>query len=110
MRALLAGIVLPIGSALYGPPAYAETNDGKALYKLYKNSRWAGDYAEAERLAKRMLDITAKRFGKNQGHAVALDNLAIVFSQQGRYAEAIPLYKRALEITGRKRCAAPCSP
>ena len=58
-----------------------------------------GDYARAEPLLKRGLDIRERILGRSHPHvAVSLNNLSMLHSAQGRYAEAEPLLKRAVEI------------
>lgn len=58
-----------------------------------------GQFAEAEPLLRRALDIDLKALGPDAG-PVARDynNLGSLLQEQGRYAEAEPLAKRALEI------------
>src|SRR5262249_18473979 len=54
-------------------------------------------YAEAEPLCKRALDIREKALGpEHPDTANSLNNLAALYYSQGRYAEAEPLYRRAL--------------
>ena len=63
----------------------------------YLNKR--AQYAEAEPLLKRSLDMKEKALGSEHPYtAVSLDNLAVLYRSQGRYAEAEPLLKRALAI------------
>ena len=58
-----------------------------------------GRYDEAEPLHKRALAIREKVFGPNHPEvAQTLNNLGVLYANEGRYAEAEPLYKRALEI------------
>jgi tetratricopeptide (TPR) repeat protein len=57
-------------------------------------------YAEAEPLYQRALDIREKTLGpEHPDTATSLNNLAGLYNSQGRYAEAEPLYQRALDIT-----------
>jgi hypothetical protein len=57
------------------------------------------NYAEAEPLYRRSLEIQESQFGVEH-HAVgtSLNNLASLFRLQGKYAEAEPLYHRSLAI------------
>src|SRR5262249_16063197 len=58
-----------------------------------------GRYQEAEPLFKRALAIREKALGpEHPDTAGGLNNLALLFSDQGCYEEAEPLYKRALAI------------
>lgn len=57
-----------------------------------------GNYGEAVKQIKAALEA-AKAFGPdNPRLATTLNNLAVLYDEQGRYAEAEPLYKRALAI------------
>jgi eukaryotic-like serine/threonine-protein kinase len=61
-----------------------------------------GDYQEAERRGRRVLDIRQKALGTDHAAiATALGDLADVAVQTGRYDEAIDLYRRALAIVDR---------
>ena len=58
-----------------------------------------GQYAEAEPLLQRALQIREKALGpEHPDVATSLNNLAVLYRAQGRYAEAEPLYQRALKI------------
>lgn len=56
-------------------------------------------HLDALQLAKIALEVAEKQFGLSHLHvAISLNNLATIFTAQGKYAEAEPLYKRALAI------------
>jgi tetratricopeptide (TPR) repeat protein len=56
-------------------------------------------YAAAEPLYRRALDITEKALGpEHPATATSLNNLAALYDSQGQYAAAEPLYRRALAI------------
>lgn len=57
-------------------------------------------YAEAQPLHQRALDICEKALGpEHPDTATGLNNLAALYDSQGKYAEAEPLFQRALDIT-----------
>ena len=58
-----------------------------------------GQYARAEVVAKKALDVAVKNVGKNHPDvATSLNNLAELYKAQGQYAQAEPLYKHSLAI------------
>ncbi|MBD1852490.1 tetratricopeptide repeat protein [Leptolyngbya sp. FACHB-711] len=58
-----------------------------------------GQYAEAEPLYQRSLEIREAQLGKDHPDvAESLSNLAVLYKNQGRYSEAEPLLQRSLEI------------
>lgn len=58
-----------------------------------------GEYAEADRMARRALDLQERAFGPESGQtAGALRNLADVMSAEGKHADAAPVYRRALTL------------
>ena len=80
---LWPGWALAQSAALMG--AY---NQFAALYEQ-------GRYAEAERFARKALELSRKEFGPDHPHvATSLNNLAELYQAQGRYAVAKPLYER----------------
>jgi tetratricopeptide (TPR) repeat protein len=61
------------------------------------------EYAEAEPLYLRALEIRERLLGANHPDtASSLNNLALLYQTQGRYTEAEPLYQRALSIYERQ--------
>ena len=64
-----------------------------------------GKFSKAIRAGKEALKIAENTFGSFHANvATAMNNLALLYSEQGKYAEAEPLYKQALEI-GKKPLA-----
>lgn len=58
-----------------------------------------GHYSVAETLQSRVLSIYKQRFGdEHLNTALALNNLALTFSDHGKYEQAEPLLERALSI------------
>ncbi len=58
-----------------------------------------GEYAEAEKIFRRLLEIGEKKYGANNEHvAHILKGLASIFKRQGRQVEAATLYQRAIAI------------
>ena len=63
----------------------------------------SGDYAGAEPLYRRGLDIRERALGPDHPDtAASLNNLALLLKAKGNYAEAEPLYRRALGINEKK--------
>ena len=93
-------IAVAILALLFGPSlarAQSSTADdlNKGVIELYR----AGKFAQAVPLAQQVLAIREKALGpEHPDVALALNNLAGLYDDQGRYAEAEPLYKRALAI------------
>jgi len=58
-----------------------------------------GDLVRAEALFKRALAIDERALGPEHADvAVSLNNLAVLYQNEGRYADAEPIYKRTLAI------------
>ncbi len=101
--ALVASTVFITAVAFNGFPATAQSNELRVLYERYLKNQKAARYQESERIAKRMLAISAKHYGKdNTLYADYLMNLAITYMFQARHTEAIALFEQALAITERK--------
>jgi tetratricopeptide (TPR) repeat protein len=107
----MVAVALSLGPSLYEQGAYREAivrfqkanalkpDDSIILNWLGLSLHDAGQYAEAEPLYKRALEIREKALGKDHPlTATNLNNLAGLYDSQGKYAEAEPLYKRALTI------------
>lgn len=93
----LVATSLLIAAALSGP-ALAQ-NSYKALVPQYDKASQAGDYAAAERVARRMVAVTRKRVGrKHINHGLSLNSLALALLNQQRFADAIPQYKAAIKV------------
>lgn len=106
MERFLKGCRLTLGTValattlftLAANPAAAQ-NSFKTLQPAYQKALGAGDYARAERLAKRMVTVTRKRYGRRHiNYGLSLANLALATLNQGRYVDAIKSYKQALPI------------
>jgi CHAT domain-containing protein/Tfp pilus assembly protein PilF len=81
-------------------PSSVLAEDLTDLAKRTLQQYQAGQYADAEKLARQALSICERRFGQNSFDcAWALNYLAAVQMKQGRYSEAIPLYQRELAIS-----------
>ena len=58
-----------------------------------------GQYAKAEPLFQRSLEIREAKLGKDHPDvAASLNNLAVLYQDMGQYAKAEPLYQRSLKI------------
>ena len=80
-------------------PAGAQQSDLQAIYKRYQEYYQAGNYAAAVVEAQKFEAVVKGRFGTSHtNYAAALNNLANVYSAQGKYSDAEGLYKRALAI------------
>ena len=85
--------------ALWPGLALAQSAALKEAFNKYQALDTQGRYAEAERFARKALELGRKEFGPDHPHTGAfLNNLALLHQAQGRYGEAEPLHKRALEI------------
>ena len=80
-------------------PAAAQQGDLNAILKRFNELYAAGNYPAALVEAQKLEAVVKARFGVNHGnYGFALNNLAIVYDEQGKYADAEGLYKRALAI------------
>jgi tetratricopeptide (TPR) repeat protein len=76
---------------------------GRLLHETASYLQDRARYHEAEPLYQRALRIREQQLGsEHRLVAVALNNLAILYSQQSKYAEAEPLYQRTLHILERQ--------
>lgn len=98
---LMTALALGMSAGLTTPsPAGEVVATGARIAELSR----AGKYAEAIPLAQRQLESLEKKYGPfNSGVAGALNNLALLYADQGRDAEAEPLYKRAIAIMEKVR-------
>jgi len=79
---------------------------GRLLNQAAAYLRHRAQYAEAERLNKRALEIAENLFSPDHPQVpTRLNNLAMLYMDQGKHAQAEPLLHRALEIV--KRAPAP---
>ncbi len=94
-RWLLVGLVC---LALW--PAHASAQGG--LWETYNNAGvkayQQGNYPEAEKQLGAALKEAAGFRPQDPRRATNLNNLALLYYNQGKYADAEPLYKRALAI------------
>jgi CHAT domain-containing protein/Tfp pilus assembly protein PilF len=96
--ALMTGLAL-ITSACFGTSCFAQKSDTAALSARISELSRAGKYSEAIPLAQRQVADLEKSSGPvNRDLAGALNNLALLYGNQGQDGEAEPLYKRALAI------------
>ena len=90
--------------ALWPGLALAQSAALKEAFNKYQALDTQGRYAEAERFARKALELGRKEFGPDHPHTGAfLNNLALLHQAQGRYGEAEPLQKRALGIREKAR-------
>jgi CHAT domain-containing protein/Tfp pilus assembly protein PilF len=93
---LMAWLVLAASAVMTAPSSAGEVAATSA--RIAELSR-AGKYSEATALAQRQLESLEKTRGPfDRDVAGALNNLALLYSDQGHDAEAEPMYKRAIAI------------
>ena len=96
--ALTLWLTLIGGVSLMTPVSAQKTDAAARSAEIAELSR-AGKYSEAIPLAQRLLADMEKAHGPDHRDvAVALNNLALLYGNQGRDAEAEPLYQRALSV------------
>src|SRR5260370_3054021 len=96
--AVTVWLALVTGACL-GAPASAQKNEMTATSAKIAELSRAGKYSEAIPLAQRQLESLEKTYGPfNRDVAAALNNLALLYGDQGRDTEAEPLYQRSLAI------------
>ena len=92
---IVAGLVCLL---LWPAHAVAQQGDWERRLRAGEAANQQGNYAEAVKQTKAALSL-AEAFGPNDPRlAQTLNNLAVLYSRQGRDAEAELLYKRALAI------------
>ncbi len=98
-------LALALGmSADLSAPSCAQKGEVAATSAKIAELSRAGKYAEAVPLAQGQLESLEKKYGLfNSDVAGALNNLALLYADQGRDAEAEPLYKRAIAIMEKVR-------
>lgn len=98
-RLALAMWLALIASACLSAPSSAQRNETAALSAKITELSRAGKYSEAIPLAQRQLEDLEKTRGPfDRDVAASLNNLALLYGNQGRDSEAEPLYKRAIAI------------
>ena len=76
-----------------------EEAEGEKLNDIATTLYQQGEFSKAIRAGKEALKVAGSTFGPVHANvATATNNLALLYSEQGKYAEAEPLYKRSLEI------------
>src|SRR6516164_2215438 len=95
-------ILVPLVAFLLAIPhaAYAQgVDDAAALIQQVNELRSQGRYSEAVPLAQSALAIQEKALGPDHPYvAVSLNDLGVLYYNQGRYTDAETLYKRSLQI------------
>ncbi|HIJ43692.1 MAG TPA: tetratricopeptide repeat protein [Rhodospirillaceae bacterium] len=95
---LLAAFILILLFSWPGMAA-AQSDELMRAYKQYQALEKQGRYVEAERFARKALELAEQEFGPEHPTTAAfINNLAGLYYRQGRYADAEPLFKRALAI------------
>jgi CHAT domain-containing protein/Tfp pilus assembly protein PilF len=98
-RLVLTACLALVASFCFGAPSFAQKNGVAALSARIAELNRAGQYSEAVPLAQRQLESLEKTYGPvHRDVAGALNNLALLYGNQGRDPEAEPLYKRAIAI------------
>jgi CHAT domain-containing protein/Tfp pilus assembly protein PilF len=108
---LLVSTLIPTSSSMSAesqpnPSLLAQQSNEAALQEAKQLNEQAselyqqGNYAEAEPLFQRALQISEQSLGSTHpAVATLLNNLAMVYLDQRNYAEAEPLFQRALQIS-----------
>ena len=95
---LMLWLTLVMSPCLSAPSA-AQKNETAALSARIAELSRAGKYSEAIPLAQRQLANVEKAYGPvHRDVAASLNNLALLYGDQGNDAEAEPLYKRSIAI------------
>jgi tetratricopeptide (TPR) repeat protein len=98
-RWFLAVVLALMAWAWFGAPCFAQKSDVSALTAQISELSRAGKTSQAIPLAQRLLANMEKAHGPvDRDVAAALNNLALLYENQGRDADAEPLYRRALAI------------
>jgi tetratricopeptide (TPR) repeat protein len=98
-RLALAMWLALIASACLGAPSSAQRSGTAVLSAKIAELGRAGKYSEAIPLAQRQLEDLEKTRGPvDRDVAASLNNLALLYGNQGRDSETEPLYKRAIAI------------
>ncbi len=95
---LMLWLTLAISPCLSAPSA-AQKNETAALSARIAELSRGGKYSEAIPLAQRQLANVEKAYGPvHRDVAASLNNLALLYGDQGNDVEAEPLYKRSIAI------------
>ena len=107
IRAALIAVVLLTGIT-QSPTAWAQSAELDAAFRQYQSLEKQAKYAEAIPYAQAFVELAKEEFGEtHQIYAAGLNNLALLYSEQGRYEDAEPLLKRALAIKEKGLTSAP---
>lgn len=88
-----------VTTCCFSAPSLAQKNETAALTAEITELSRAGKYSEAIPRAQRLLANFEKSFGPDHRDvAASLNNLALLYGNQGRDTEAEPLYRRSLAI------------
>ncbi|HUF45057.1 MAG TPA: tetratricopeptide repeat protein [Aestuariivirgaceae bacterium] len=80
-------------------PARAQTPQLDSLDRQIEDHFRAANYGKALDVAEKYRKLVEETYGTGGlWYAVALNNLAIIYTAQGRFGKAEPLYQRALAI------------
>lgn len=93
-------LALVCGTLLASNVAHSQrSEEAAALDTEIVRLHEAGQYAEAIKIAKRLLESQEKALGPaHLDVAISLNNLGELYKSQGRYSEAEPLYQRSISI------------
>jgi CHAT domain-containing protein/tetratricopeptide (TPR) repeat protein len=95
-KSLVLAVAFLTTVGVVSAPVAARSQD---LQDQFEQQFQAGQYAEAERLGRRLLDMCLARFGGDSPDCASiLNNLGILYETRGKYADAEDLYRRALAI------------
>jgi len=98
MRYLIVALLLLLATG-WAVPVWAQSAELMAAFNRQKELREQGRYGDAIPFAEKALELGKKEFGsKHETTVRLLNNLALLYDDQGRYAEAEPLSKRSLAI------------
>ena len=99
VRSALLSLLLFIGALTAASGSDQPSEDVATLSRQVVELYQAGKYAEATKIAERVLAIRQKALGPDHADVgESLNNLALLYANQGRFAEAEPLHERALAI------------
>ena len=96
-------VVLALG---FGSPVAAQAQS-KSLQEAWRRTdelSGAGKYADAERLAKKALDLAQRESGiDTDDYATSLNDLGLIYEAEGLFQEAEPVLRQAVAIEEKVR-------
>ncbi len=108
LRCLSALLGATLVALIAMTPAAAQQGDLGATLRRFNELYATGNYSAALVEAQKVEAMAKARFGVNHAnYGAALNNLAMVYNEQGKYADAEDLFKRALAIYEKTRGASP---